>query len=60
VIEESSGLSTSSSPPLTSFVRGAGCGCKLPAAELHALLRDLPTLAGDRVLVGFRAPTTRR
>jgi selenide,water dikinase len=54
VIEESSGLSTSSSPPLTSFARGAGCGCKLPAAELHALLRDLPAVADDGVLVGFQ------
>jgi selenide,water dikinase len=40
-------------PRLTSFARGAGCGCKLPAAELHALLADLPVAADDRVLVGF-------
>ncbi len=52
MIEEPSGLSTP--PPLTSFARGAGCGCKLPAAELHALLRDLPVVADDRVLVGFQ------
>lgn len=38
---------------LTSFARGAGCGCKLPAADLHALLADLPVPPDDRVLVGF-------
>jgi selenide,water dikinase len=38
---------------LTSFARGAGCGCKLPAADLHALLADLPVRPDDRVLVGF-------
>ena len=53
VIEESSGLSTPPTPRLTSFARGAGCGCKLPAAELHALLGDLPVVADERVLVGF-------
>jgi selenide,water dikinase len=52
VIEESS-LSTQPTPRLTSFARGAGCGCKLPAAELHALLGDLPVVADERVLVGF-------
>ena len=49
-----------SQPRLTSFARGAGCGCKLPAAELHALLGDLPAGENERVLVGFRPPTTRR
>jgi selenide, water dikinase len=44
---------TQSIPRLTSFARGAGCGCKLPAAELHALLGDLPPSDDDRVLVGF-------
>jgi selenide,water dikinase len=39
---------------LTSFARGAGCGCKLPAADLHALLAGLPVSADDRVLVGFQ------
>jgi selenide,water dikinase len=38
---------------LTSFARGAGCGCKLPAADLHALLADLPRVAGADVIVGF-------
>ena len=45
--------STQPTPRLTSFARGAGCGCKLPAAELHALLGELPAAADDRVLVGF-------
>ena len=53
MIEESSGLSTQPTPRLTSFARGAGCGCKLPAAELHALLGDLRAVADERVLVGF-------
>jgi selenide,water dikinase len=42
-------------PPtrLTALSHGAGCACKLPPAELHALLADLPRPAGDgRVLVG--------
>jgi selenide,water dikinase len=55
VIEESSGLSTQSTPRLTSLARGAGCGCKLPAAELHALLGDLPTVADASVLVGYQS-----
>ncbi|MFZ1997681.1 MAG: selenide, water dikinase SelD [Solirubrobacteraceae bacterium] len=55
MIEESSGLSTQPTPRLTSFARGAGCGCKLPAAELHALLGDLPTVADARVLVGYQS-----
>jgi selenide, water dikinase len=38
---------------LTSFAHGAGCGCKLPAADLHALLAGLPAPVDDRVLVGF-------
>jgi selenide, water dikinase len=53
VIEESSGLSTPPIPRLTSFAPGAGCGCKLPAAELQALLGDLTVVADGRVLVGF-------
>jgi selenide,water dikinase len=37
---------------LTSLSHGAGCGCKLPAAALHPILRDLPHPADPRVLVG--------
>jgi len=37
---------------LTSLAAGAGCGCKLPAAELLPLLRSLPRCEDDRVLVG--------
>jgi selenide,water dikinase len=41
-------------PPirLTAFSHGAGCACKLPAAELHALIGELPRPANGSVLVG--------
>jgi len=41
-------------PPikLTALSHGAGCACKLPAAELQALLGRLPPSANARVLVG--------
>jgi selenide,water dikinase len=38
---------------LTSLAGGAGCGCKLPAADLHALLADLRVTPDARVLIGF-------
>ncbi len=38
---------------LTSLSHGAGCGCKLPAAEIGPLLATLPTSSDPRVLVGF-------
>ena len=38
--------------PLTSLSHGAGCGCKLPAAELLPIVRDLPGPDDPRVLVG--------
>jgi selenide,water dikinase len=37
---------------LTSLSHGAGCACKLPAAELHALIGDLPRSTNGAVLVG--------
>jgi len=37
---------------LTALSHGAGCACKLPAAELHPLLAELPTVDDDAVLVG--------
>ncbi len=37
---------------LTSLAHGAGCGCKLPAAALLPLVRGLPGIVDDRVLVG--------
>jgi selenide,water dikinase len=37
---------------LTALAAGAGCGCKLPAAELLPLLDDLPAQADPRLLVG--------
>ncbi|MGH2741567.1 MAG: selenide, water dikinase SelD [Thermoleophilaceae bacterium] len=39
-------------PRLTTLSHGAGCACKLPAAELRALLADLQWPANGRVLVG--------
>jgi selenide,water dikinase len=38
---------------LTSLSHGAGCGCKLPAAEIGALLEGLPGPTDPNVLVGF-------
>jgi selenide,water dikinase len=38
--------------PLTSLSHGAGCGCKLPAADLLPIVRDLPLSADPRLLVG--------
>jgi selenide, water dikinase len=39
-------------PSLTSLASGAGCGCKLPAADLLPIVRGLPTLPDARLLVG--------
>jgi selenide,water dikinase len=39
--------------PLTSLSHGAGCGCKLPAAEVHPLVASLPRPERADVLVGF-------
>jgi selenide, water dikinase len=38
--------------PLTSLSHGAGCGCKLPAAALLPIVRDLPAATDPRLLVG--------
>jgi selenide, water dikinase len=38
---------------LTSLSHGAGCGCKLPAADLHAIVAGLPRGDHPDVLVGF-------
>jgi selenide, water dikinase len=42
-------------PPirLTSLSHGAGCACKLPAAELEPLLAELPVATNGDVLVGL-------
>ena len=37
---------------LTSLSHGAGCACKLPAADVHALLGDFAASADARLLVG--------
>jgi selenide, water dikinase len=41
-------------PPvkLTAFSHGAGCACKLPAAEVHALIAELPSSRDPALLVG--------
>jgi len=38
--------------PLTALATGAGCGCKLPAAELLPIVRELPPQHDARLLVG--------
>jgi selenide,water dikinase len=40
------------SPKLMALSHGAGCACKLPAAEIHALVAELPATNDSRVLVG--------
>jgi selenide,water dikinase len=40
------------SPRLTELSHGAGCACKLPAAELHPLLAELPRNGDPALLVG--------
>ena len=38
--------------PLTSLSHGAGCGCKISAADLRPIVAGLPQIADPRVLVG--------
>src|SRR3954451_5945385 len=38
--------------PLTALSSGAGCGCKLAAADLLPIVRDLPAPTDPRLLVG--------
>src|SRR4051794_23924569 len=38
--------------PLTSLSSGAGCGCKLAAADLLPIVRTLPAPTDERLLVG--------
>src|SRR3954447_5459543 len=40
------------SPALTALASGAGCGCKLAAADLLPIVRDLPAPTDPRLLVG--------
>ena len=37
---------------LTALSHGAGCACKLPPADVHALLGDFAANADPRLLVG--------
>ncbi|HEY4428175.1 MAG TPA: selenide, water dikinase SelD [Solirubrobacteraceae bacterium] len=39
-------------PALTSLSHGAGCGCKLPAADLLPIVEGLPPVEDERVIVG--------
>jgi selenide,water dikinase len=49
----SAAMSSVSDPiPLTSLSSGAGCGCKLAAADLLPIVMDLPAATDPRVLVG--------
>jgi selenide, water dikinase len=45
-------VDAASHPRLTALATGAGCGCKLPAAELLEIVRELPRQADERLLVG--------
>jgi selenide, water dikinase len=45
-------ISKRPSPKLTTLSHGAGCACKLPAAEIHALLAELAPATDPRILVG--------
>jgi selenide,water dikinase len=40
--------------PLTSLSHGAGCGCKISAADLRPIVAGLPQTSDPRVLVGAR------
>jgi selenide,water dikinase len=37
---------------LTSLSHGAGCGCKIPAAELHSIVGALPSPSDPALLIG--------
>ena len=38
--------------PLTSLSHGAGCGCKLSAADIGPIVRSLPAIDDPRLLIG--------
>jgi selenide,water dikinase len=45
-------VGASGAPALTAFASGAGCGCKLPAADLLGIVAALPRQDAPRLLVG--------
>jgi selenide,water dikinase len=47
-----SSLRSLPNPSLTSLSSGAGCGCKLAAADLLPIVRELPATLDERLLVG--------
>jgi selenide,water dikinase len=45
-------MATPAAVPLTSLSHGAGCGCKLSAADIAPIVGALPTVDDPRLLVG--------
>src|SRR3954447_23799060 len=45
-------MATTAGPALTSLSHGAGCGCKLSAAEIAPIVRALPSVDDPRLLIG--------
>src|SRR3954452_24390979 len=45
-------MTAHTSPTLTSLASGAGCGCKLAAADVLPIVRGLPRSDDARLLVG--------
>jgi len=45
-------ITAAAAPALTSLASGAGCGCKLPAADLLPIVAGLPATRDPRLLVG--------
>jgi len=45
-------MATTAGPALTSLSHGAGCGCKLSAAEIAPIVSALPAIDDPRLIVG--------
>src|SRR3954462_13547176 len=45
-------MATNAGPALTSLSHGAGCGCKLSAAEIAPIVSALPAIDDPRLIVG--------
>jgi selenide, water dikinase len=45
-------MATTAGPPLTSLSHGAGCGCKLSAADIAPIVGGLPAIDDPRLIVG--------
>src|SRR3954451_2208195 len=46
------GMATTAGPPLTSLSHGAGCGCKLSAADIGPIVGGLAAVDDPRLIVG--------